>query len=163
MKKLTGVFTSEDGTKYKGTLEVDECRPWRADKHEYYYFIDTVGGVIRYCGDDRDDGDEYNYLTSNYFRTEAEAQAYKDYQLALGRVRHAIISANEGWKIDWKDDSQIKYQIYYSNYENKFIVYKVTSSQDVNGKYSYCRTKEIAEQIIKDHHNDLEIIRKYES
>lgn len=59
-------------------LLVDEksYSPWRAEKKENYFYIDSCGDLYP-CLEATDRIDDYRYLTGNYFKTKEEAEAKK--------------------------------------------------------------------------------------
>jgi hypothetical protein len=139
-----------------GAIEKKSSLPWRAEKGEKYWSVDSYGDITAYT-EDNDKTDDYRYLTGNYFKEEAQAEAYKARQEAIGRVRLAILKANDGWEEDWSDDTQTKWYILYAPLQKSFFAMYCNAN-----KYSillpHIKSKEIAEQILADHEADLKII-----
>lgn len=78
----------------------EEYKRWRAKKGDKFYYVDLDGhATYEKEGDYNYDG---NYITGNYFKTEAEAQAAADYLKALTTVRD---DAN-GFAPDWSDGAK---------------------------------------------------------
>lgn len=135
--------------------------PWRAEDDARYWCI--VRQIVVECSDHRAPTSTFNYSTGNYFCTEEEAQAHLTYLQALGKVRLAILEANEGWVPDWSNTDNEKYFIYYSNYTTglkKGLKVSWDAGSYSNYSLPYIKSQEIAEQIIKDYKEELEIIFK---
>lgn len=129
---------------------------WRAEKGEDYYFIDYYGEV-EIEKEDFQEIDDYHFNTLNYHRTKKLAQAYLDKQIAIGRVTRAIWTANDGWEADLEEGTDCKYSFYY-HLKNKEIKIDYDSIFISSFTLPYIKTEEIAEQIKKDHKEDLELI-----
>jgi len=88
-----------DGKRYKleeieepevEPAEVDKSIPWRAEEDGEYLFLDRVGNIMP-TTDTRHAFDDWGYLTGNYFYTDAETLAYKEYLRAK-----AVITKDAG-------------------------------------------------------------------
>ncbi len=62
-------------------------------------------------------------------------------------VSKVIQTLNGDWKLDWKDYNQAKYAIYYNHEGNEFEIARYSTYQ--NSILLYCKSQEIAEQVIK--------------
>ena len=145
-----------NGTKYnlvpQETQEekVSYKRP-RAEEGNCYYYI--LLDAIKYSTN----SDNWNYEIWNYYLTEQEAQKARDKQLATVRVNDAIDELNEGWAPDWRDFRELKYYIGYNLQDKRFGTgswYYYLKPHTINSM----KSKEIAEQIIKEHEEDLKLI-----
>ena len=68
-----------------------EHKRWRGKHNERYWCVDGRGGV--YCStEDGHSVDDYRFDTGSYFKTEEEAEAYKEYIIA----RQVILDDAEG-------------------------------------------------------------------
>lgn len=94
-------------------LEKKDNKRWRAKFGELYYYINSKG-IICDTSDERCNEDYYRYSFHNYFKTESEAQAYLDNINTYYDLMNLAEELNNGEEIDWENDSQIKYCIYYS-------------------------------------------------
>lgn len=127
---------------------------------EMYHFVAQTGSI------DWDIFDSASYdkdtiANSPIFRTTQEAEFYRYYNQAKLRVIRAILELNEGWVPDWSDGVEGKWDIEY-NYElGRFTP---NDAYFLQGFLSlpYCKTEEIAQEIIDNHKSDLEIIRLYQ-
>ena len=70
--------TEEQLKKIKEILRVQKGR---VAKGEYYYLVDCYGRVCNFL-DEYDNGDDYRYLTGNYFLTKEEAEKHLEYTKA---------------------------------------------------------------------------------
>lgn len=129
---------------------------WRVKNGERYWCI-TTNGEIASLNDTDHFYDDYRWETGNYFKTEVEAEVYKDRQLAVGRINRRINELNAGWIPNWKDIDEKKWNIYklspYLEYMSSY-----TSDYQECLLLNYCKTEEITEQIIKGHKEDLDLI-----
>jgi len=120
-----------------------------------YYLIDSFGEIVarRESGYESDD---FRYATLNYFRNEEQAQKYREFLLAKGRVTRKIkeLNAKSGRnKIN-------PYSIYLSD---RGICPGMTLVECKNVyRIPTCNTIDIANKIINDYRTDLEIIFAYE-
>ena len=57
--------------------------------------------------------DNYRYNTRNYFKTEEEAEEYKEVMTTCYDLMDLADELNDGRKIDWNDGNQGKNFIYY--------------------------------------------------
>jgi len=145
-----------NGKKYVEYIEPEkEYKRWRAAKWWIYYTIYADWDVN--CDyDDNDNMDESKYNIGNYFQTEEEAIKERDKLLAIVRVNDKILELNEWWKPDFEKYYN-KYTIYYDNNEYTFIVQSYCYNSGSFAIY-YMKSEEIAEQIIKEHQEDLKLI-----
>lgn len=132
---------------------------WRAEIHGHYWKIDN-GRVVR-STDSYDGYGDYNYNTLNYFKTRAQAEAYKEYQLAIGTVTRAIWDANGEWEPKWGDDGKTKTTIYYHHHEDGGWEFSNSFAAQDMAIFPYMKDQETAEQIIADYTKELECIRNY--
>lgn len=145
-----------NGKKYVEYIEPEkEYKRWRAKYTESYFSTSFYWKPTRYTANDTDMA-EYLYSEWRYYETEEEAIKERDKRLAIVRVNDAILSLNEWWKPDWKDDEE-KYSIIYERkYDGFAIANNSYSQRDLS--ISYMKSEEIAEQIIKEHQEDLKLI-----
>jgi len=91
------------------------------------------------------------------YKTKKEAQKARDIVFAKQRIAQAIEILNDGWKPDWSSYSQYKYCMYKNTYSNTFDITTVVQSK-IQLNYMYCKTYDIAEQIVSSHTEDLLLI-----
>ena len=146
-----------NGKKYVEYIEPEKkYKRWRADHFDPYFIIDIDWSIQSYF-EEWDKEDNFLYSIHNYFQTEKEAIKERDKRLAICRVNDAILSLNEWWKPDWKDDYEEKYSIIYEYQYNSFsIANNSYTKRDLS--ISYMKSEEIADKIIKEHQEDLKLI-----
>lgn len=130
-------------------LKEEKNKPWRAEEDGCYWRLFSDGTKYRVT-DLRIDVDNYNYLTGNYSQTEAGIDAHKASQLAIGRVTHAILEANGEF-------DQSSYQLVITP-NGKLDGYAHAKGVIFAGVLPAISSREVAEQIIKDHEADLKLI-----
>jgi len=57
--------------------KVVENKRWRAECNSVYWYINSFG-AINWCAEQNDKVDNFRYKTGNYFKTEEEAEEYKE-------------------------------------------------------------------------------------
>lgn len=92
---------------------------WRADRDELYYLVDSFG-VIRHDKDEYKPVDDDRYNMGNYFRTELQADIYKQNLITYQQLKDIALRLNNGQEIYWDNGSQDKYYIYFDYIENEF-------------------------------------------
>jgi len=129
------LFSSIDGRQWDSSLlsyndilqsdftEVPQKR-WRAEKNKYYWFMDNSGSVIQ-SREDFKAQNLWHYSTGNYFKTEQEAENYREKLLIIQAVQdwanehNDVIDVSnfeqEKWYWSYNYDTKKTY-IYYRNY-----------------------------------------------
>ena len=125
---------------------------------EKYWCINQYGGVMQTTNDGLS-FDEWNVLTGNCFRTKEEAEAYKEYKEALGRVTNYILD-NHPFEPDWEDDEQKKCFIKY-NFRRKRVVFDYVWWSQHYLLLPYLPSEEACEETLKECEDDLLIILNY--
>lgn len=115
------------------------------------YFYQTIQGVIL------DSIANADCFYINVYSTQFEAERARDIAFARQKVKFAIECANSGWLPDWSDEIQAKYTIEY-NTGNKELLIEPYFRTKNHPDWMYCRTKEIATEIIYKHKEDLLLI-----
>ena len=96
--------------------EVPSAR-WRADEDEKYYFIDRDGDVD-FDLDVRERTSINHYNLGNYFQTKEETEKVVEKIKIYTQLKDLALKLNKGKKIDWKNNNQPKYYIYYDSNDN---------------------------------------------
>lgn len=132
--------------------------PWRAEKGGDYFCVADTTNLKKHT-DNRERRDEFRYSVGNCFATKDEAHTSLARQIATGKVRLAILEANDGWVIDWSDDDTDKFWIEHSHDKDCFG-FKVDSNSGWQSPnmLPFIKSDEIAEQIIKDYKPELKLI-----
>lgn len=82
---------------------------WRATKNTYY-FIDDEGHCLKDY-DAAKEEDNFRYFIGNYFKTEQEAEEYRDNLITKQKLKDLALRLNKGVELNWADTSQFKYFI----------------------------------------------------
>ena len=93
--------------------EEKKGKRWRARINNPYFYVDDFGEVDG-CHEYNEYGDNYRYKTRNYFATYEEAEEYKEVMNTYYDLMDLAEELNNGEKIDWNDNQQCRYTIYYS-------------------------------------------------
>lgn len=99
-------------------LKSQSTERWRAEYEEEYYFIDSEGDILPSFDEDLGK-DDYRYQLGNYFETSEQAEKVLDKILIYSKLKDLALKLNEGKTIDWKDDTQEKFYIYFDNAANR--------------------------------------------
>ena len=83
---------------------------WQPILGQYYFYLDDFGGVQRVKWE-YDDIDFHRYNIGNCFKTEQEAEDYKENLLTKQELKDLALGLNVDAKIDWSNTLQHKYQI----------------------------------------------------
>ena len=131
---------------------------WKPQVNERYYFVTSYGDVDAYsfC---KDFNDTSILATSIVHKTREEAEKALERQKAIIRVNDRIDELNEGWEPAWVDDQE-KYEVLqYRGCWNKanFVVDTVINYENPR-LLNYCKSEEVAEQIIEECEADLKVI-----
>lgn len=113
------------------------------DREDEYFFITSIGGVVSATGhvSRQDRYDNANYCTD---RNLLQQRAWHE---TLERLLWRYSMEHDGDKINWKNDDELKYYIYFNCANNKYAInfYRFIKGSDI-----YFHTKEIAENAIKE-------------
>lgn len=129
--------------------EIPESKRWRAEYNEKYWCNDGNGGIYS-STEDGHKADSYRFLTGNYFKTEEEAEVYKEYLLA----RQVILDDADGGR--WSKDGCNWYAFY-----NGMNLDMTDSTFYRPGTIYFQETKAILKSL-EEHREQWEIVRKYE-
>lgn len=130
--------------------EIKEPKRWRAEGGGKYWYLDDYGVVLsnEEWGDDTDD---FRYSIGNYFKTEAEAEAYKEYLIA----RQMLLDDAKGGRFTPNGNNYVgSYSC--GTWDSTFVCNYFTG--DI-----YFKTKEALEKSLKEHKEQWDIVRKYET
>lgn len=127
----------------------EQYKRWRAKENGGHYFVDDWGGVD-YNYDAGFPPSTFRYNIGNYFKTEEEAEAYKEYLLA----KQVLLDDAKGGK--WAKDG--------SNWHASYDVIRWVSywSYNYNPGQIYFKDEESLEKSLEEHKDQWEIVRGYE-
>ena len=133
--------------------EVKENKRWRAEHGNKYYFF---GSNIWTWDDLGLDSDNFLYNSGNYFKTEKEAEEYKEYLLADRKIKDWILE-NDEEGTDWKNFNKLKFYPII-NYEYKKIDWGNSSIYKTN--FYNVSSSELVQKLIKECEKELLIVFK---
>ena len=130
----------------------EEYKRWRAGNNGKYWYLDGYGSVD-YCYEDIGDEEDNSYDIGNYFRTEEEAEVYKEYLIA----RQVLLDDAEGGK--WIEDSKN----WHAFYDTPSETYAIASGMSYYFPGVVCfKNGGSLYKSLKEHEEQWEIVRKYE-
>lgn len=124
----------------------------KAKEWERYYLSTSLEIDYNIEANDEIDNSFYNYW--NYYRTEEEAEKARDKQLAIVRVNDRIDELNEWWLHD-TISTEAKY--YICSYWSEYII-DACFYEGYSFNFKYMKTRKIAQQIIDEMKDDLDLI-----
>ena len=121
LKKQISELQSKVNKLENESKEEKKGKRWRAKVNGTYFYVDDSGDVVT-CHEYNEygdnyrykNGDNYRYKTRNYFKTEEEAEEYKEIMNTYYDLMDLAEELNNGEKIDWNDNQQCKYTIFYN-------------------------------------------------
>lgn len=130
-------------------IEESKNKRWRAKENGGHYFVDDWGDVD-YNYDAGFPPSTFRYNIGNYFKTEEEAEAYKEYLLA----KQVLLDDAKGGK--WAKDR--------SNWHASYDAIRWVSywSYNYNPGQIYFKDEESLEKSLEKHKDQWEIVRRYE-
>ena len=126
--------------------EKEKNKRWRARINDTYFFVDDSGDLVT-CREYNEYGDNYRYKTRNYFATYEEAEEYKEVMNTYYDLMDLANELNNGEKIDWYDDRQQKFYIYFDFKANKLdegYIYRLKEISQI-----YCLDEDFLEKAIE--------------
>ena len=134
--------------------EIPEYKRRRAEIGDLYYFIDDSGNVT-YKYDYDNLWDNYRHSTGNYGLVKKDLETKLKYDIAY----QILLDDAKGGK--WKKDGA-NFYVYYDHDIDEWIPYKDIDNIQIMGAI-YFQNEENAQQSIKEHKDQWEFVRKYET
>ena len=102
--------TKEHLANMKKMLEECECKRWKPEPNEEYYYVSENGKIVqtRNCGWEPAVNRVKFY---NCFKSEKQAEAEAEKILVRRQLEDIARRLNKGQEINWNDDNQLKYCI----------------------------------------------------
>lgn len=116
---------------------------WRAKGSENFYYFTSCGEIYANC-DGYCDTDNRRYELGDYFETEEEAKKAVEKIKIYTQLKDLALRLNKGEEIDWTNDDQTKYYIYY-DHETMQLDYKSSWSFQWIGQI-YCLDENFLEE-----------------
>lgn len=127
--EITSLFKPKEGEKYWFIITCDNQVAWR-----YFY------------GDD--EYDITRVTMGNCYRTEEDAEKHKRAKITKRKLQELADRLNGDEKIDWRNQDQDKYSIYFNYSENKLHCAFWSYSREVGAVY--CLDKNFLDEAIKE-------------
>lgn len=119
LKKQISELQSKVAKLENESKEEKKGKRWRAKMNDTYFYVNDFGDVDS-CHESNYDEDNYSYKTRNYFKTVGKATEYKEIINTYYDLMDLAEELNNGEKIDWNDNQQCKYTIFY-DFEDNFL------------------------------------------
>ena len=119
-------------------LEECKCERWKPKDNEMFWYIDSSGFVNYSLFMPETESRFKNY---NCFQTREQAEAEAEKILIRRKLEVIAKCLNKGGKIDWRDDSQPKFYLYY-NCCSENIKYGIYYHSKIAGVV-YCLTEKL--------------------
>lgn len=113
LKKQISDLQSKVAKLENESKEEKKGKRWRAKMNDTYFYINDAG-YVDVSHENNDSFDKYRFKTRNYFKTEEEAEEYQEIMNTYYDLMDLAEELNNGEKIDWHNEYQCKFPIYYS-------------------------------------------------
>lgn len=142
---IVKAYSELKGLKIPEVEEVEEIpQPWRAEKGNVYYTVDSLGGILNFK-DDRSYADDDLYNIGNYFKTKERAEEVANKITLIFKLERLHDLYCPEFKPNFKNSEEIKYDIYFDHRNNLYRIYEhYTITEDITGTYF---TEEAAEKV----------------
>ena len=134
IKKQISELQSKVAKLENESKEEKKGKRWRAKINDTYFYINDAG-YADVSHENNDSFDKYRFKTRNYFRTEEEAEEYQEIINTYYDLMDLADELNNGKKIDWYDDTQQKFYIYFDFKRNKFVQSYTYVTKDIGQIY----------------------------
>lgn len=125
----------------------NNCKRYRANCGERYYYYGSTGMVSDYY-ENNDDLDTNMYVMGNYFKTKEEAEKVVEKLKIYTRLKDLTLRLNKGEELDWENENQRKYFIYYDNHNKE--IYTICNYYSKELGQIYCLDKDFLNKAIKE-------------
>lgn len=143
LKKLENKINKLESREKEEVTNKYKRERYRGDR---YLSLDYFGDFTSYI-DLNDKIDNFNYNIGNYFKTKKQVGNYKEKLLIEQKLKDIAMELNKGEKIDWDNDSQYKYYLYY-NFSNNEISYRAYMLIKLQG-IIYCLDENFKDVVIE--------------
>ena len=161
-------ITLEDGKEvkisdesYKAMADSIQSKRWKPEEDETFWYVDDDGDVDVDVGHSYradDETDKYRYKTGNCYRTEKEVETALARIIALADVREYILDNDlQVDNVDWSDEEQDKWVIYYDHDDSEFYGEIHRTSQYFN-ELPFLKSSEAIDQVIQAKRKELLVI-----
>ena len=140
--------TEEHLATMKKMLEDCKYERWKPKKSEAYFYIDSDGTIEQDWMTEEFSTDETRYNFYNCFRTKEQADLEAEKTLVRRQLEDIARRLNKGVKIDWHDQTQIKYGISYNTSTNVIETYFASFNKAMGS--TYCLDVDFKDMAIKE-------------
>lgn len=126
--------TKEHLTDLEQMLEKCEYKRWKPEPNEEYYYVNQVSEMTEDKNDEADI-DVRRYKAYNCFRTKEQAKLEAEKILVRRQLEDIAKRLNKGVKIDWHNQTQIKYGISYNTDTNVIETYFASFNKSMGSTY----------------------------
>ena len=102
---------------------------------EIYYFLNSLGNACHKIWLEEEQ-DLFRFNLGNCFKTEQEADDYRENLLTKQQLKDLALELNNGVEIDWVNEAQKKYCFVYSHNKNKLDYTPNEAWQELGHIYS---------------------------
>lgn len=124
-------------------MKLNNCKRWKAECGKTYYHIYSDGEITS-NPDISGEVSTNHYNLGNYFQTREEAEKVVEKIKIYTQLKDLALRLNKGEEIDWTNDDQTKYYIYY-DHETMQLDYKSSWSFQWIGQI-YCLDENFLEE-----------------
>ena len=127
--------------------EKNKNKRWEPKVNEQYFYIRSTG-IVDYTNCDDDKVDKLLQSFGNCFQTEEQAEFILEKLKVIQELEKFAFENNNEEEIDWNDDGQKKFFLYYSYSANQVLVNYVISMNE-NPFNVYFTSESIAEKSVE--------------
>lgn len=137
-------IVKEKEQELKNLFGIKESKKWEPNHKEDYFFVNDILETLydTWMGSCVD---TYRYFRNNCFKTQKEAEFHSEQIKVYNELKNFADENND--RIDWKNDDQSKYYIYFDYGNVNILIYDTLTAKDIG--QIYFSTKELAEQAIE--------------
>ena len=140
--------TEEHLATMKKMLEDCKYERWKPKKSEAYFYIDSDGAIEQDWMAEEFSTDDKRYNFYNCFRTKEQAKLEAEKILVRRQLEDIARRLNKGVKIDWHNQTQIKYGISYNTNTNVIETYFASFNKAMSS--TYCLDVDFKDIAIKE-------------
>jgi hypothetical protein len=121
-------------------------KKWQPETKDLYFYVSSEGDIFRdewYTTLD----DEFRMSTDNCFKTLEEAEQHLENIKTKAELRALADELNYGKMVDWENENQSKYYIYY-DHDTHILDYAMNTIYQRQG-HVYCLNSDFLQEAIK--------------
>lgn len=154
-QKIEQLENEVNSPEFEGIEKSVRWQPQFGDK----YFYLSGRGFVQSSAWTKHEYDFQRFNLGNCFKTEQEAEEYKENLLTKQQLKDLALELNNGVEIDWKNDRQLKHYLYIDHDINLLTTeYAVAAQENI----VYCLNNQFLE-IAKERIGEEKLIKLFES